>query len=270
MENPTSSPAPRWRARQVFPGPSFSLGSAAFDLFGAAVDYVDFNGDGHSEILGGAPEGNLLPGDEAGLVSMQFYPGTLVPVVLVDFSIVPAGNHARLSWRVTDDGSLIGFHLERRQPEGVWVRITPDLLTGDAEGIFRYDDRDPVLALGGFFEYRLEVLDRNGLTDTYGPFGIAMVPSVRPLLDQNYPNPFAAPATSIPLQLQEAADATILIFDAQGRQVRELFTGRLEAGVHVMTWDGKDDRGNPLPSGSYLYRLESGRTVVTRKLTLAR
>lgn len=256
--------------RLVFPGPSFSFGSEASDLFGAAVDFVDFNGDGHSEVVGGAPLGNLPGGQDAGLASMEFYPGTLVPVLLADFSIIPAGDRARLSWRVTDDGSLLGFHVERRQPGGTWVRITDAILTGDPAGAFQHEDRDPVLSLGGYFEYRLIVLDRNGLADSYGPFGIAMVPSLRPLLDQNYPNPFAAPATSIPVQLREAADATIVIFDAQGRRVRELFSGRLEAGLHVMSWDGRDDQGFELPSGHYLYRLESGRTVVTRKLTLAR
>jgi hypothetical protein len=258
-------------SRLDFSGPSFGAGFQAGDLFGSSVDFTNYNGDTRSELLAGSPQGNILGGSQTGLASLNFFPGTLVPVTIQDLSIVPAGDRAQLSWRVSeDDGSLIGFHVERRQPGGPWARLTSVLLSADAGGRFQFEDRDPVLSLGGYFDYRLIAVTRDGLTDSFGPFRVAMSPSVRPLLDQNYPNPFAAPATAIPIYLPEPTDATLDIFDAQGRLVRHLFSGRMEAGVTTLTWDGRDDRGDPLPSGSYVSRFESRGTTLTRKLTLAR
>ena len=46
--------------------------------------------------------------------------------------------------------------------------------------------------------------------------------------------------------------------------------GRKKAGVHRLHWNGRDDRGRPLASGVYLYRLVTGERIQTRKLTLLR
>ena len=44
----------------------------------------------------------------------------------------------------------------------------------------------------------------------------------------------------------------------------------LEAGLHTLTWDGRDDQGRPLASGIYLYRLTFGDKALVRKMTLLR
>ena len=257
--------------RQNFQGPRYALGFESNDLFGFAVDFVDYNGDGHDELVASSPGGNIANGTETGLVSILFSPGTLVPVVLEEMSIVPQGDRARLDWKVSDsDQSLLGFHVDRRQPEGAWTRLTPFLLVGDPTGRFTFEDNYPVLALGGWFEYQLVVVTRDGQADALGPWRVAMAPSARPVIENNYPNPFAAPATSIPIHVAEPTNAKVEIFDAQGRLVRHLFTGRMNAGVTVLTWDGKNDVGELLPSGSYMWRFESENGVMTRKITLAR
>jgi flagellar hook assembly protein FlgD len=56
----------------------------------------------------------------------------------------------------------------------------------------------------------------------------------------------------------------------RGRLVRRLHGGPLPKGVTMLSWDGTDDRGNALPSGQYVMRLEAGKTSVSRKVTLAR
>jgi len=84
-----------------------------------------------------------------------------------------------------------------------------------------------------------------------------------------YPNPFN-PRTTIAFELGDRASALLCIHDLRGRRVRTLVSGELAAGRHAISWDGCDDAGRGLASGSYLARLElSGRHEVTR-LSLVR
>lgn len=74
------------------------------------------------------------------------------------------------------------------------------------------------------------------------------------ILHPNFPNPFN-PQTRINFELFRAADVELVIFDLAGRPLRTLLSGFLPAGPHQASWDGRDARGNWLPSGIYLYRL---------------
>jgi flagellar hook assembly protein FlgD len=62
----------------------------------------------------------------------------------------------------------------------------------------------------------------------------------------------------------------LTIFDLLGRQVRELIATRLPAGIHQVTWDGKDDFGKDAASGIYLYKLQSENQSQIRRMTLIR
>ena len=85
------------------------------------------------------------------------------------------------------------------------------------------------------------------------------------------PNPFN-PRVEIELELPTAVEgARLAIFDLAGRQVRELAAGAMGPGAQAFTWDGCDDAGRAVASGSYLCRLEA-RSGVTAdvKLVLVR
>ena len=60
------------------------------------------------------------------------------------------------------------------------------------------------------------------------------------------------------------------VFDARGRKVAELADRYHAAGTHRVEWAGRDDRGRLVPSGVYVYRLEAGRRVMDRRLTVVR
>ncbi len=84
-------------------------------------------------------------------------------------------------------------------------------------------------------------------------------------LDQNYPNPFN-PSTEISFTLPQAAEVTLVVTDALGREVARLCDAEhRQAGQHSLTFDARD-----LPSGLYMYRLESAGLVRTRKMLLMR
>ena len=88
-------------------------------------------------------------------------------------------------------------------------------------------------------------------------------------LEQNYPNPFN-PETEIRFQLPEASQVTVKIFNTLGQEIRTLTDIHYEAGFHSVRWDGKDNNGNAVSSGIYLYQLQAGSFSQIRKMTLLR
>ncbi len=94
------------------------------------------------------------------------------------------------------------------------------------------------------------------------------VHAVSGALGQNHPNPFN-PITTIPFTLLESGRPVIRIFDVAGRQVKTLLQGvQYDAGPGQVTWTGRDDSGNVLPSGVYFYRLEVQDFIETRRMVL--
>lgn len=83
-------------------------------------------------------------------------------------------------------------------------------------------------------------------------------------LGQNYPNPFN-PSTVIRYELPAAGRVTLSVFTMLGQKVATLVDGDRPAGVHEVRFDATD-----LPSGVYLYRVQSGAFIQTRKMALTR
>jgi len=65
-------------------------------------------------------------------------------------------------------------------------------------------------------------------------------------LNQNYPNPFN-PETKIQFSIPVSGFTTLKIYDIRGREISELISSRLNAGVYNVSWDGKN-----FPSGLFL------------------
>jgi len=81
-------------------------------------------------------------------------------------------------------------------------------------------------------------------------------------LGQNYPNPFN-PGTTIAFGIPQTGKVTLDVFDILGRRVAELLNEPMEAGRYTINFNASN-----LASGMYIYRLQTGNTVITRKLTL--
>ncbi len=73
-------------------------------------------------------------------------------------------------------------------------------------------------------------------------------------LQQNYPNPFN-PTTEIKYGLPVNGLTTLEIFNLRGQKVRTLVNEKKSAGYHHIVWDGRDDFGNSVASGVYIYRI---------------
>ena len=86
-------------------------------------------------------------------------------------------------------------------------------------------------------------------------------------LYQNYPNPFN-PSTVIEFDLKMEQEIQLEIFDIVGKKVRHLAGGNFQSGNYSLTWDGKNDVGEVLPAGVYLYSLTTPLEKRVRKMTL--
>ncbi len=83
------------------------------------------------------------------------------------------------------------------------------------------------------------------------------------------PNPFN-PRAVIRFATTRADQVTVTLHDLRGRRVRSLVNGPLAAGNHTRSWNGADDSGHVLPSGTYLVRVAAGGEVKTTKAQLVR
>ncbi|MGE5314942.1 MAG: FlgD immunoglobulin-like domain containing protein [Acidobacteriota bacterium] len=86
-------------------------------------------------------------------------------------------------------------------------------------------------------------------------------------LDQNYPNPFN-PTTTIKYQLTEDSKVNLTIYNLQGQVVRTLVNDNVAAGFQSVTWNGKNDRGQSVASGMYMYRIQAGSFVSVKKMLM--
>jgi hypothetical protein len=85
--------------------------------------------------------------------------------------------------------------------------------------------------------------------------------------DQNYPNPFN-PMTNIAFSLPRSQSVKLAIYDVAGRHIRTLVSDNLAAGEHTVTWNGMDDSGASVPSGTYVYRLITDTRTYHRTMSL--
>jgi uncharacterized protein YegL len=83
----------------------------------------------------------------------------------------------------------------------------------------------------------------------------------------NTPNPFN-PTTKITYDLPEPSEVNVEIFDMLGKRVRTLVNQRQSAGRYSVVWDGRDENGQIVSSGIFIYQLRAGKFVQSRKMLL--
>ena len=84
---------------------------------------------------------------------------------------------------------------------------------------------------------------------------------------QNYPNPFN-PVTTLRYDLPENGLVNITIYDMLGREVKTLINQTQDAGYRSIIWDATNDYGKPVSAGIYLYQIQAGEYMQTKKMVL--
>ena len=123
---------------------------------------------------------------------------------------------------------------------------------------------------GGDFSRIRRVFAADGLPPTAVTSPLPDRRPLDPTLLSVYPNPFNA-AISISFEIQTDSEMDLTVYNSSGQVVRHLMADEHRApDRYTMTWDGRDDSGFELASGSYLLVLKAGEERHTRKLTLVR
>ena len=86
-------------------------------------------------------------------------------------------------------------------------------------------------------------------------------------LHQNYPNPFN-PVTTLRYDLPENGHVNIIIYNMLGRHVKTLINQTQNAGYRSVIWNATNDYGKPVSAGIYLYQIQTGEYISTKKMVL--
>lgn len=144
------------------------------------------------------------------------------------------------------------------------------LCTGDC---FVFDSAAQV---GGTYQYRFDLVTSSGTLVSYGPYRVSIGAPV---------TGFAVRALGLPwrgagLLRVSAGEAgasrasglrgRVALYDVSGRQVRELWRGRLDQLTFDVAWDGRDASGMRAAPGVYLARFEAGTHVSSARVVISR
>jgi hypothetical protein len=102
-----------------------------------------------------------------------------------------------------------------------------------------------------------------GVADIPGP----AVPTYQWTLAQNQPNPVTA-ATEIRYAVARPGSVRLAVYSATGQVVRTLVNEAKQPGEYLVTWDGRNSRGEPVSSGVYFYKMDAGDYKATKKMLL--
>ena len=186
---------------------------------------------------------------------------TIIPVELTSFTAVGNNGIVELNWETATEVNNHMFEIERRTEATEFRTIGYVEGAGTTTEPQSYSYTDINVEVGSYV-YRLKQIDFNG---TYQYSDEVEVDVNAPLsfnLEQNYPNPFN-PSTNIKYSVPESGNVKLSVYNLVGEEVAVLVNGNVEAGNFEVTFDASS-----LPSGVYLYKLQSANSVQTKKMML--
>jgi len=196
------------------------------------------NHEGGIRLTNGANDGMQAPV----IITASPLSGTAVPNSLIEVFSDSAGQGSVYEGEIKADGS------------GNWTWTNP--VSGPNVTITATDQA------GNTSEFS------NSVVSGVGENNVAENPT-RFYLAQNYPNPFN-PATTIEYQLPHDTQVSLRIFNITGELVKCLKEEKQSAGYHKMQWDGRDENGNSVAGGLYLYHLKADGFSHSNKMVLIR
>jgi len=192
----------------------------------------------------------------------QFFPNVENYIGEVDFGFSNGGELLRLM--DNDDGIVDYVSYDDSAPwplepdgEGMTLELlNPSLNNNDAEN---WVSSDVALGTPG---------QQNSSYDALSNDIDEIIPSVF-ALHQNYPNPFN-PTTSIEYDLPNDSYTVVTVFDVMGKHVKTLVEKNQSAGFKTIRWDAKNDEGESVAAGMYIYQIKSGVNIASKKMILLR
>lgn len=189
-----------------------------------------------------------------------------LPVELTSFSALVQNKAVNLTWKTATEVNNYGFEIERVKDFGdkvsmvsVWEKVGFVNGAGNSNSPKEYNFTDKS-ATSGKYLYRLKQLDNDGQYTYSKEIEVDLGTPTAFVLEQNYPNPFN-PTTSMQYSVSNKQFVTIKVFDMLGREVAILVNGEKEPGIYTAEF-----ATTGLASGTYIYRMQAGEFVQTRKM----
>jgi len=184
---------------------------------------------------------------------------------LAEFGARALAGEVELSWEPTIN--YAGFNIYRAEA-GAGASLSPTkvnrhLITGQKP--FKYVDSSVVA--GVTYDYTLEAVTLGGAKERFGPLRVKAQGKAKKAtfnLSQNYPNP-ARGTTTIAFALAESGEVKLEVFDLSGRKVATAAEGPRPAGENQATLDTRN-----LAAGVYVYRLQAGDEVASKRLAVVK
>lgn len=181
-------------------------------------------------------------------------------------------NTVQLTWPQNETDPDIHHYAIHASTQSTFTPVQATLIGTTTEATFI--DTSPTI--GTTMYYRIVTFDVHGNESLPSPQASALVTSVLGeeagtlqtyMLHQNYPNPFN-PVTSISYSLPEAEHVRLIVYNTKGDKIATLADRIQRPGRYSVTWDGKNDAGQFVSSGLYLFCLETKRFRQIKKAML--
>ena len=202
--------------------------------------------------------------------------GTL-PVELTSFELLETRNNGiTLQWVTESEINNLGFNLDRKTPITDWIQIAsyvthPELQgQGSVSHQTIYTFTDNTMQENESYDYRLSDVDYHGNVEYHSLqlMGVSSSNiSKQFILYPNYPNPFN-PVTTIRYDLSKESFVDITIYDMLGNVVCNLVNANESSGYKSIQWNATNNQGEPLSAGVYLYKIQAGDFIDTKKMIL--
>ncbi len=214
-----------------------------------------------------------------------------LPVELTSFSAYAGDGRVSLRWVTASEIDNQGFIILRSTDEQDGYQQIDSYATnpalvgeGNSNETQTYVYTDIAVLNGQKYWYKLLDQSVDGLVSEHGPISAtpkANGQNIEPVagefpsnfdLKQNFPNPFN-PNTTIQFEIprqRETLNVSILVFNLLGQQIRNLYNGKLDGGTFRVHWNGRNDVGQIMPSGTYFYMIKSPAFVSVRKMIFMR
>jgi hypothetical protein len=206
------------------------------------------------------------------IASTNFRGDAALAVAFAGMNLTASTEGVNLTWRTESEQDCLRWEIERSDnAEQGFVTVGRVDGGGTTSQPKNYSYADNTVTEKGEYFYRLAEIDVNGNTTYYGPMSIGFggeIPAAY-LLAQSMPNPSSG-KTSISFALKKPGNTSLKIYNIAGQTVKTLVSENRPAGNYTIAWDGRDDRGQKVSNGIYLYRLISGDFQATKKITVLR
>jgi len=263
----------------VFPGDGATIRFEVYNLINAIYDstsvtrvgdYRSYSGSGPYSFNAGATlfvsfaivvGTNLADLQATADAAILKYNGTILPVELSSFSANVSNGNVLLNWTTETEINNQGFEIQRRNTDGQFVTIGNVQGNGTTTERKQYAYTDAGMETGNYY-YRLKQIDFSGAYEFSNEIFVDVNAPLEFALNQNYPNPFN-PATKINFSLAEPSFVKLAVYNLMGEEVRVLKNEYMSAGNFTSSFDAAS-----LPSGMYIYKIETAQYSSVRKMLL--